>query len=115
MTTWLGFPPNYLISGKNVSFYGFHTKITYESDIPLDPSQSLSLIQQSNIQVSVSPDQFTRQKPKDTDAIVDGDKDNTVIRSSYDFGTIDVRVCIGRKASALDEEPDGEIGRRRSI
>lgn len=61
-------------------------------DILLDPFQSLALIEQASIEVTV-PSHFLRsQEAISTDPIVDIDHYDAMVRRSYDF--VSVVVCI---------------------
>lgn len=53
---------------------------------------------------------LTRQKPQCADAVVEVDKDETVVGLLDDFGAVVVCIGVLRVAAALDVDPNGQVG-----
>jgi hypothetical protein len=68
------------------------------------------LIQKSRVKISILSHLFTREKSKGANAVVEIDKDETVIRLLDDFSAVVVGVGVLRIATALDVDPDGKVG-----
>ena len=73
----------------------------------LHPFQSLPLIQQTSIEISVLADLLAGQKTKGPDTVVEIDEDDTIIGPVHDLGTVEVCILITCVAASLDKEPHG--------
>jgi len=85
---------------------------TYQVYVLLNPPENFSLVQQSNIKVTICLDFFASQKTLDTNTIVESDNDD-VVASSVDQ-TVTIKVPVGERVKSTTLEVDKNRMRCRS-
>ena len=87
----------------------------YLADVLLYPMQQKTLIEDTSIERSVLSNLFAVQKAKDADAVAKVEVHNVAAALTDDLGAIVVGISIIPVATALDKDPDWQLGLGRCV
>ena len=78
-------------------------------NVLLDPVKKLALVEQTGVQVTIASRLEALQKAKNTNAVIEADRNDVVVRLLDNRGSVDVGVAEGRVTTILDVDPDGQL------
>lgn len=87
----------------------WQVEVAYQVNVLLCPLQSLALVQQPDIQVTVLPNLVACQKSEYTNTIINLYKDDSHVGLLNDHCPVKILVFITSIPTALDEEPNGQL------
>jgi hypothetical protein len=84
-------------------------------DVLLNPSEQEALVEQTGIEVTVRSDVLAGQETPETDAVVEVDVDEVLVRRGDEAGAVPVGISVLGVAAALNEDHDGQFHICRGI